>query len=226
MFQLLFRASFALGPKSFLTEHLAASKKNFRQALFALSICNLAYILPTLLASAVFWLVLRQGDLAGWLPQRLGEDGLVFVLTDNRIDGVLFGILIGALTALVLRRVWPALLFCAVALASGVMAVNVGWGVWMGLCLGFWIYSGIHYRKLKPLKMVFRLRTLITVVTILLIFRYSDFFAISVRSLEFFEGTRDNRFVQWVATGVLTLAIDTGLAALFFHFYFLLAKKD
>lgn len=226
MFQLLFKAPLALGPKAFLATSLSASKKDFQRSLFSISISNLAFVLPSVFAALIFWLVLQQGGLAGLLPKALGEEGLVFVLTDNRIDGVFFGILLGALTALVLRRIWPALIFCSIAFASGVMAVNVGWGVWMGLCLGFWVYAGIHHRKFKIFKKAFVLRALITVVTILVIFRFSDFLAISVRSLEPFEVTRNNRFFQWLTTGALTLSIDTVLASVVFHFYDLIARKN
>jgi hypothetical protein len=222
MFQLLYKAPLSLGPKAFVTKILPQTDRDQRAFLFGLSVANLAFVVPTLLAVVVFSGLRWQPLLGAWLPQILGESDLVFLLGDNRISGVAFGILLGALSALILRRIWIGLIFCSLTLVTGVLAVNVGWGVWMGTMFGFWLHQVIRFQSAPTIRSALRWRLFLVVITILLIFRFSDFLAISIRSLELLDSALENRLFQWVTTGAVTLAIDTVISAFFFHFYFLI----
>ena len=219
MLMILIQAPFSAGPKSFLRHNLAKTQAALRGSLLAIAFADLAFIIPAVVAALGYLFFRWQVGLAAGLTQWLGEGELVFLLGDNRISGVAFGILLGALSALILRRVWLGLVFCSLGFAAGVLALNWGWGLWMGTLLGFWLHQALVFRAWPLLRGAFRFRVLITVVTILLIFRFSDPLAIALRNLEVFELSRDNRFFQWLASGALTLTIDSAIAAVFFHFY-------
>jgi hypothetical protein len=223
MLPLLFKAPLKSGPRSFCSE-LHPNIVGFRAFLFGISIANLAYLIPTMFAILFFLLIYKMPMVASWLPTFLGEGDFAFALSDGRISGVVFGIFIGGLSALVLRRVWVGLFFCSLALFAGSMAVNVGWGIWMGTGLGFWIFQTIRTRKWAQIHSSMRWRSLISMTTIFIIFRYSDFLAINIRSMTPFEVARDNRFFQWIVAGSITLVIDSVLSGIFFYFYFW-AKK-
>ena len=225
MFQFPFDVIVCSGPRSFLREVLRKKKSDLRIQLVAISLANIAFVIPTLMAMLFFFFLQWSPGLANWFSEALSASNFVFLLGDNRISGVLFGILLGGLSALVLRRVWLGLFFCSLGLASGVLALNVGWGVWMGTLLGFWVHQTIRYRKLLPIRSALRWRVLVVVATIMVIFRFSDFLAISIRSLDLVESMHLNRFFQWVSAGALTLSLDTVIAAMFFHFYSLLKKN-
>jgi hypothetical protein len=217
--RLLMKAPFAAGPRSFCSE-LHSKVVGFRPFLFGISIAGFAYIVPTFAAVGFFYLMSWLPALASWLPSLLGEGDLAFILSDGRIEGVAFGILLGGLSALVLRRVWIGLFFCSLGLFSGSLAVNVGWGIWMGTNLGFWIFQTIRTRKWREMHSAMRWRSLIAIITILIIFRYSDFLAINIKSLNPLEVARENRLLQWGCMGAVTLAIDSVMSLVFFHFYY------
>lgn len=224
MFQILIRnpclAVFASGPHKFISRILPTKQHSLRSFLFSISIYSLSYVRPLLGSALLTWLTLWLAGPASWSSRFFEEGDLVFLLADNSLTGVFFGMLCGGLMTLIGRRVWLSLLVAMLLLIKGNLALNVAWGWWMGIGLGFWLHQNFIYRGDSFVKRALRWRFLVYLIALLVVFYFSDSLVFLLRSASLTHGFLPGHFERWLMAGGITFGIDMLLALIFFHFYY------
>lgn len=218
------RAIFTSSPTTWVRQtFVKRASAGPRLTQYALAITELSWGFTFLFLVIMAWIFSRQvqwtAAFATWLGGNDGDGTLVYLLSDNRLRGVLFGWVFGFLSVLVSRRVWVPLILTEWALMSGVLGLNVGWGVWLGVLPGFWLLQTIRSPK-GDFKKWLWFKTALSFLTFLVVFIFSDELTNFIRVAWVDADALQLRTVQWCVSGVITLCFGLALSAVYFHIYF------
>lgn len=190
-----------------------------RLTMFRLAIAELSLFWTVLMVAWIGLLFESYPVLAAPLIAFLGEGEGAFLLADNTLRGVLFGLFLGFVSVLLLRRLWLPLVFAHYLISSGATALHVGWGFWLGLLPGFWLLQVIRAQP-SSFRRWLAWKTMISSAVFVVVVIFSHPLSRLLRIHDESWTVLEERKWQWLFSGAVSLFLGLVLAGLFFHIYF------